>query len=33
VGEVRIDGRVDDVDWAQAKADLAADNFDNGRTR
>jgi len=32
VGEVRIVDRIDGVDWAQAKADLAADNFDNGRT-
>lgn len=29
---VRIDGSLDDVDWARAKADLAADDFDNGRT-
>jgi ribosomal protein S18 acetylase RimI-like enzyme len=32
VGEVRIVDRIDGVDWVQAKADLAADNFDNGRT-
>jgi hypothetical protein len=32
VGEVRIVDRIDGVDWAQAKADLAADNYDNGRT-
>jgi GNAT superfamily N-acetyltransferase len=29
---VRIDSALERVDWAQAKADLAADNFDNGRT-
>ena len=29
---VRIHGDVDTVDWAQAKADLAADAFDNGRS-
>jgi ribosomal protein S18 acetylase RimI-like enzyme len=29
---VRIDNVLDDVDWAQAKADLAADDFDNGRS-
>ena len=29
---VRIDGAIEGIDWAQAKADLAADNFDNGRT-
>ena len=27
-----IDGSLDGIDWAQAKADLAADDFDNGRT-
>ena len=32
MGEIRIDDHLDGVDWAQAKADLAADNFDNGRT-
>ena len=32
MGEVRIVDRIDGVDWVQAKADLAADNFDNGRT-
>ena len=29
---VRIDGSLDGVDWARAKADLASDNFDNGRS-
>lgn len=29
---VRIDGTLDGIDWAQAKADLAADRFDNGRS-
>ena len=29
---VRIDGSLDGIDWAQAKADLAADDFDNGRS-
>ena len=29
---VRIDGSLDGIDWAQAKADLAADEFDNGRS-
>jgi predicted GNAT family acetyltransferase len=28
---VRIDGSLDGVDWSRAKADLASDNFDNGR--
>lgn len=27
-----IDGDVDRVDWMRAKADLAADDFDNGRS-
>jgi len=27
-----LDGRIDRVDWEQAKADLAADSFDNGRS-
>ena len=27
-----VDDRVERVDWKQAKADLAADNFDNGRS-
>jgi ribosomal protein S18 acetylase RimI-like enzyme len=29
---VRIDLSVEGINWAQAKADLAADDFDNGRT-
>jgi predicted GNAT family acetyltransferase len=29
---VRISDSIDGVDWDQAKADLAADNFDNGRS-
>ena len=29
---VRVDELLDGIDWAQAKADLAADNFDNGRS-
>ncbi len=29
---VRLDRSLDGVDWARAKADLAADDFDNGRT-
>jgi ribosomal protein S18 acetylase RimI-like enzyme len=29
---VNVDGSLDGVDWAQAKADLRADAFDNGRT-
>ncbi len=29
---VRIDGSLEGIDWAQAKADLAADGFDNGRS-
>lgn len=29
---VRVDGSIEGVDWARAKADLAADNFDNGRS-
>jgi ribosomal protein S18 acetylase RimI-like enzyme len=28
---VRIDGSLVGIDWAQAKADLLADEFDNGR--
>jgi ribosomal protein S18 acetylase RimI-like enzyme len=28
---VRIDSSLDGIDWVQAKADLAADEFDNGR--
>jgi ribosomal protein S18 acetylase RimI-like enzyme len=29
---VRIDSSLDGIDWEQAKADLADDRFDNGRT-
>ncbi len=29
---VRIDSSLDRVDWAEAKADLAASRFDNGRS-
>ncbi len=29
---VTIDGSLDGVDWIQAKADLTADDFDNGRS-
>jgi ribosomal protein S18 acetylase RimI-like enzyme len=29
---VRVDESLDGIDWAQAKADLAADDFDNGRS-
>jgi ribosomal protein S18 acetylase RimI-like enzyme len=29
---VTIDESFDGIDWEQAKADLSADNFDNGRT-
>ena len=29
---VRIDSSFDGIDWVQAKADLAADHWDNGRT-
>jgi predicted GNAT family acetyltransferase len=29
---VRIDSSLDAVDWGQAKADLVADDFDNGRS-
>jgi GNAT superfamily N-acetyltransferase len=29
---VWVDGRIDRVDWGQAKSDLAADRFDNGRS-
>ena len=30
---VCVDESLDGIDWAQAKADLAADDFDNGRSR
>jgi predicted GNAT family acetyltransferase len=29
---VTFDSSLDGIDWAQAKADLAADHFDNGRS-
>jgi predicted GNAT family acetyltransferase len=29
---VRIDDSLDGIDWVRAKADLEADNFDNGRS-
>jgi ribosomal protein S18 acetylase RimI-like enzyme len=29
---VRVDDCLDGIDWAQAKADLTADDFDNGRS-
>ena len=29
---VRIDGSLEGIDWAQAKADLVEDNWDNGRS-
>ena len=29
---VQIDSTLDGIDWARAKADLAADRFDNGRS-
>jgi ribosomal protein S18 acetylase RimI-like enzyme len=29
---IRFDSSPDGIDWAQAKADLAADRFDNGRS-
>jgi predicted GNAT family acetyltransferase len=29
---VRIDSTLEGIDWEQAKADLAADSFDNGRS-
>lgn len=29
---VRVDNSLDRVDWVRAKADLAADDFDNGRS-
>jgi ribosomal protein S18 acetylase RimI-like enzyme len=30
--EITIDSSFDEIDWEQAKADLSADDFDNGRT-
>jgi ribosomal protein S18 acetylase RimI-like enzyme len=29
---VRVDSSLEQIDWVQAKADLAADEFDNGRS-
>ncbi|HEU4973357.1 MAG TPA: GNAT family N-acetyltransferase [Gaiellaceae bacterium] len=29
---VRVDGSLEGIDWEEAKADLAADRWDNGRT-
>jgi ribosomal protein S18 acetylase RimI-like enzyme len=29
---IGVDGSLEGVDWAQVKADLAADDFDNGRS-
>jgi ribosomal protein S18 acetylase RimI-like enzyme len=29
---VRVDSSLDGIDWVQAKADLVADDFDNGRS-
>jgi ribosomal protein S18 acetylase RimI-like enzyme len=29
---IRIDDTLDGIDWARTKADLAADNWDNGRS-
>jgi predicted GNAT family acetyltransferase len=29
---LRIDGSLESIDWERAKADLAADDFDNGRS-
>jgi GNAT superfamily N-acetyltransferase len=31
-GDVIVDSDIQSVDWVRAKADLAADDFDNGRT-
>ncbi len=30
--DVRIDGSLEGIDWERAKADLASDDFDNGRS-
>ena len=30
--DVTVDGSLADIDWAQCKADLVADDFDNGRS-
>src|SRR5262249_11238576 len=32
VAELRIEDRLSGIDWVQAKAELLADNFDNGRS-
>jgi len=32
VAELRIEDRLTGIDWVQAKAELLADNFDNGRS-
>jgi hypothetical protein len=32
VGDVAVGGSLEGVDWKEAKADLAADRFDNGRS-
>src|ERR1700694_1958162 len=29
---IKVDESLDDIDWARAKQDLAADAFDNGRS-
>ena len=29
---IRMDGSLEGIDWARTKADLAADDFDNGRS-
>lgn len=31
IAGVRVDGSLDGIDWEQVKAELAADDFDNGR--
>ena len=30
--KIRVDGSLEGIDWVRATADLAADNFDNGRS-
>ena len=32
MGDVAVGGSLEGIDWKQAKADLAADRFDNGRS-
>ena len=32
MGGIEVNGSLDGIDWDRAKADLAADEFDNGRT-